>query len=183
MDAVRKQGLSYVKAVQKKALARPKAAPDLDGMMPLMITFERNLPALSILFQIIGSGLVIGSAAMWVLPGSTTAADLVLMKFGASVFMLFFGLAILMLSHSDNQPDAYFDPIRREVRVLQRSENGRPQTVLRRSFDSLGSARFSEKTLELYDMDGSVLMRLKIQSPEVRHALRLQLCNCVHIST
>lgn len=135
-----------------------------------------------ILFQIIGTVLVLGAGAIWVGPGSQTAADLIAIKFGASVFMLFIGVAVLMLSHSDNRPDAYFDPIRREVRVLQKCKNGRPKTVMRRGYDTLGSARFTGRTLELFDVDGIVLMRLKVECQETRLALRLHLCDCVNIS-
>ena len=80
-----------------------------------------------------------------------------------------------MRNHSDNQPDAYFDPIRNEVRVLQRNDRGRPETILRRSYDSLGCARFNNSSVELYDVDGSVLMRLLIDDAEVRKSLRQQL--------
>ena len=81
----------------------------------------------------------------------------------------------------DARPDAYFDPIRREVRVLQKNENGRPQTVLRRSYDTLGGARFAEDQVELFDVDGSLLMKLPLQSADVSHALKGQLSGSVTI--
>lgn len=154
-----------------------------EDFVPLMIAFEKSWPIGRILLQITGTVLVLGAAAMWVLPGSQVAADLILMKLGFSVFMLLCGVAILMVNHVDNRPDAYFDPIRREVRVLQKDSRGRPHTVLRRGYDSLGSARFTDRSIELCDMDGSILMRLRIKTPEIRQALRSQLCESVQILT
>lgn len=157
-------------------------APLLDEAMPLMITFAPNWPVRAVMFRVFGTALIFGAAGMWVMPGGSGAADLVLMKFGVSVFFLFCGLALLMQHHSDNQPDAYFDPIRREVRILQRNKRGRPQTVLRRSYDSIGSARFHDRSMELFDMDGSLLMRVPVASADIRHALRMQLSGAVNIS-
>jgi len=68
------------------------------------------------------------------------------------------------------------------VRVLQKNNRGRPQTVLRRSYDTLGSANFSGDTLELYDLDGSMLMRLPIDDANVRTALRAQLNGLVNMT-
>ncbi|MEY8837878.1 hypothetical protein AB9K41_02430, partial [Cribrihabitans sp. XS_ASV171] len=126
---------------------------------------------------------ILSSAAMWVMPGVTLSAEVALMKFGSSLFFLLCGLALLMMHHADNQPDAYFDPIRRELRVLQKNNRGRPHTILRRSYETLGSARFRDRQVELYDVDGSLLLKLPVQSPEVRQALRMQLSGLVNITS
>ena len=127
--------------------------------------------------------LILGSAGMWVLPGTSVDPDLMVMKLGLSFFLLLCGMVLLMMHHVDNQPDAYFDPIRREVRVLQKNNRGRPQTVLRRSYESLGSVKFHERQMDLYDVDGSILMKLPLASPEVRQALRIQLSGMVNIAS
>jgi hypothetical protein len=134
-------------------------------------------------FRIIGTALVLSASGMWLMPGSQYGPDVVLIKLGVSVFFFMCGLVLLMRNHADNQPDAYFDPIRNEVRVLQRNDRGRPQTVLRRSYDTLGSARFTDDTLEMYDVDGSMLMRLPIDNAEVRNALRAQLSGIVKLTS
>ena len=43
---------------------------------------------------------------------------------------------------------------------------------LRRSYDSLGGARFADDQVELYDVDGSLLMKLPLQSADVSRALK-----------
>jgi hypothetical protein len=150
--------------------------------MPLMLSFAPNWKIRTIVFQVIGTALVFSAAGMWLMPGSQVTADLMLIKLGASLFFFLCGLALLMRNHSDNQPDAYFDPIRSEVRVLQKNDRGRPQMVLCRSYESLGSVVFKSTAVELFDIDGSLLMRLLISDPEVRMSLRMQLCGQVKMT-
>ena len=127
--------------------------------------------------------LVLGAAALWLLPGVGGGdTEMVLFKLGISVIFLFAGLALLLQHHTDNRPDAYFDPIRHEVRVMQKNRRGRPQVILRRTYDSLGSASFTNKCVQLFDVDGSLLMRLQIDNAEVRHSLRNQLGGRVRLA-
>ncbi|GAA6192273.1 hypothetical protein DS909_15760 [Phaeobacter gallaeciensis] len=169
-------------AVQTQTFQTLPALSSYENKVPLMICFAPNWPIRTVLFRIVGTALILGSATMWIFPGSNLSADLALMKLGTSLFFLLCGLALLMMHHVDNQPEAYFDSIRREVRVLQKNNRGRPQTVLRRSYDSLGSVRFNEHFVELFDVDGSLLMRLPIETAEIRHTLRTQLSDHVTIS-
>lgn len=155
----------------------------LEDKVPLILNFRPDISFQSVTLRILGTALILGAALMWLMPGVGGDTQIVMMKLGFSIFMLFCGLVVLMLNHPDARPDAYFDPIRREVRVLQKNNKGRPQTVLRRSYDSLGSVRFLERSVELHDMDGRLLMRLTLGSNEVRHALRLQLSGAVPIAS
>jgi hypothetical protein len=45
---------------------------------------------------------------------------------------------------------------------------------LRRCYDSLGSVRFERRSVEICDVDGSLLMRFDLRDAAVRHALREQ---------
>ncbi|MGR3615241.1 MAG: hypothetical protein ACU0BB_04290 [Paracoccaceae bacterium] len=155
----------------------------IEDSIPLILNFRPDISFQSIFMRVLGTALILGAAIMWLMPGAGGDVQIVMMKLGFSVFMLFCGMVVLMLNHPDARPDAYFDPIRREVRVLQKNNKGRPQTVLRRGYDSLGSVRFHERSVELHDMDGRLLMRLTLGSNEVRHALRLQLSGAVPISS
>lgn len=156
----------------------PKGRAD-EPEMPVMLGFEGRRAVLRIVFRVVGTALVLTAPMLWVLPGSAVQADIMLMKLGVSLFFFLCGLALLMRNHVDALPEAYFDPIRRELRVLQKNDRGRPQTVMRRSYDSLGGARITTRAIELWDVDGSVLMRLPVDSPDVRQALRMQLSGLV----
>lgn len=147
----------------------------LDSRMPLMLNYEANWPLIKVFFRVIGTALILMSAGMWVVQTPWFTPDLILLKFGSSLFFLMCGLALLMRNHTEAQPDAFFDPIRREVRVLEKDDRGRPRTVLRRSYDSLGGANIQNKTVQLWDVDGSLLMRLVLDDDDARRALRAQL--------
>lgn len=158
------------------------AQADYEQAPPLMLSFAPNWPVRTVLFRVIGTALILSASGMWVLPGSQVDGDVVFIKLGVSIFFFMCGLALLMRNHADNRPDAYFDPVRGEVRVLQKNDRGRPQTVLRRSYDSLGTARFSDHMVELYDMDGTMLMRVPLASADIRQALRMQLSGRVQLT-
>lgn len=148
---------------------------------PLMLSFEPNWPVRVVLFRIFGTAFILSASAMWLLPSEALGGEMLLFKLGISVFFLFCGLVLLMRNHVDNQPDAYFDPIRQEVRVLQKNNRGRPQTILRRRYDSLGGVDFSNGSVQLFDVDGRLLMRLMITDAEARQALQSQLSGLVQI--
>jgi len=171
-----------MEAVKQSNTQNAVMIPSFEEAIPLVLRFSPNWPVRMVMFRIAGTALVLSASGMWLMPGSLFEPEVVLIKLGVSVFFFLCGLALLMRNHQDNQPDAYFDPIRNEVRVLQKNNRGRPQTVLRRSYDTLGSANFSGDTLELYDLDGSMLMRLPIDDANVRTALRAQLNGLVNMT-
>lgn len=149
---------------------------------PLMLTFAPNWPLRTVLFRIAGTAMILCASGMWLMPSVQADGGLMFIKLGVSVFFFFCGLALLMRNHEHNQPDAFFDPIRNEVRVLQKNDRGRPETILRRSYDSLGSVDFGTNSVELFDVDGSLLMRLLIDDEQVRKGLRSQLQGAVNVT-
>ncbi|NVO55642.1 hypothetical protein HW561_07560 [Rhodobacteraceae bacterium B1Z28] len=149
--------------------------------VPVMIAFAPNWKARMILSRVIGAFLIVSAFSMWLMPGSVIGADVWPIKMAASMLFLIVGVSLLTVEVLDPRPDAYFDPIRREVRVLQKNENGRPQTVLRRSYDSLGGAHFEDEEVQLFDVDGSLLMKLPLESADVSRALKGQLSQSVTI--
>jgi len=52
-------------------------------------------PVADILSGVTGAGLVAAALGLWVLPGSSMAADLLLMKLGLSLFLGLGGLALI----------------------------------------------------------------------------------------
>ncbi len=152
-----------------------------DKSVPVLISFAPNWKARLVLFRVLGAFLIVSAFSMWLMPGSVIGADVWTIKLVASLMFLILGVSLLTIEVLDPRPDAYFDPIRREVRVLQKNENGRPQTVLRRSYDTLGGARFVDDQVELFEVDGSLLMKLPLESADVSRALKGQLSGSVTI--
>ncbi len=149
--------------------------------VPVLIGFEPNWKVRMVLARIAGAFLIVMAFSMWLMDGSAMGTEVWPIKLAASLMFLLVGVSLLTIQILDARPDAYFDPIRREVRVLQKNENGRPQTVLRRSYDTLGGARFDDEQVELFDVDGSLLMKLPLQSADVGRALKGQLSGSVTI--
>ena len=158
------------------------AAADAEARLPIRLAQIGSPAIVSIFLRICGTALILTAPALWLLPGSSLAPDLLLIKFGMTLLFFLCGLALLMRNHSDSQPEVYFDPIRREMRVLQRNERGRPETILRRSYDTLGAVQFSKRSVELWDVDGSVLMRLSLPDESMRQVLRMHFSGLVRVS-
>lgn len=158
-----------------------RGVDDYGAYEAVTVAYSPRLGLEELLFRGAGSFLVLTAAGMWFLPGSQMDTDLVVMKLGVSLFFLLCGVALLMLHDSANRPAACFDPIRRELRVLAVAGDGRPQTLLRRSYESLGRVRFCGRAVELYDMEGQRLMRLNLQDAGQRAALQQQLRRLVNI--
>jgi len=156
-------------------------APYAGDGTPVRVAFGPRFPLVPTLFRAAGTFLILVASAMWLLPGSQLSADLVVMKLGASLFFLFCGLALVMIHHADNTPEVCFDPIRRELRVLVKSADGTPRTVMRRSYESLGRVAFHKTRIELYDFDGRLLMALRVGDPARRAGVEAQLRQLVHI--
>ena len=152
---------------------------DDDGMLPIRIGFEGNQAALRAFFRFTGAVFILSAPGLWLLPGSNADPSLVLYKVGAAIFFVFCGVALILRNKLFTQPEVYFDPIRREMRILLRNARGRPTTVLKRSYGSLGAAKITRRQLEIWDVDGSVLLRLPLADPEAHRALRLNLGDLV----
>lgn len=155
---------------------------DIDSRIPIKLAQGGSAAMIAVMFRIGGTALILAAPAMWIVPGSEVSPDLMLMKFGVTLFFFLCGLILLMRNHVDAQPEVFFDPIRREMRVLQKNDRGRPETILRRSYESLGTAHFSKRSVELWDVDGSVLMRLSLPDAKLRQALRMHFSGLVRVS-
>jgi len=131
------------------------------------------------LLRFTGTVLVLSGPGLWLLPGATADPALMLYKLGASVFFIFCGAALILRNKTLAQPEIYFDPIRREMRILHKTDRGRPVTVLRRSYDTLGAAKITGGQLEIWDMDGSILLNIPLADASAGDALRNQLAELV----
>ncbi|WP_420586765.1 hypothetical protein [Ruegeria sp.] len=168
-------------AMNTNAFEESASAASYEKSVPVLITFAPNWKVRMVLARLVGAFLIVMAFSMWLVPGSAMATEVWPIKLAASLMFLMVGVSLLTIQILDARPDAYFDPIRREVRVLQKNENGRPQTVLRRSYDTLGGARFADDQVELFDVDGSLLMKLPLDSADVSRALKGQLSGSVTI--
>ncbi len=146
-----------------------------DDRIPIKLRFKGNRGMLRAFMRFNGAVLILCAPGLWLLPGANVDPALLLYKLGASIFFLFCGTALILRNKAYVQPQVYFDPVRREMRVLHTNARGRPQTVLRRSYDTLGAAKIGARQIEIWDMDGSILLNIPLVDHEARSALRYQL--------
>ncbi|MEL7097981.1 MAG: hypothetical protein AAGM84_04055 [Pseudomonadota bacterium] len=107
-----------------------------------------------LLLTMLGVGLVIAALMLWVMPGSSFDADLLLMKGVLSVTMGAAGWAAL--SAGRTRPVAReieVDLVRREVRVVQRRPSGDSVEHVC-AFRDLGRAETAHGVVGLWDADG-----------------------------
>lgn len=150
---------------------RPKVRP---SPRYVKLSFDANASKMQVMFRIVGTALILGSAMMWFLPGLVFESDMVVVKFGGSLFFLFCGLALLMRNHADALPEVQFDPRLREMRVMQKDRKGESSLILRRSYDSVGAVYVSPAGIELWNKDGTPLLSLPVTDDEARQSLRQQ---------
>ncbi|MCF6432058.1 hypothetical protein [Leisingera sp. MMG026] len=151
--------------------------------VPLSLRLEANWKLRVALLRVLGAAMILSSTGLWLVPGAGADPDMNLIRIGISVVFLLIGLVLMTAHDAGNRPEACFDPVRRELRVLQAGSRGSPRTVLRRSYDTLGGARLTAVSVQLYETDGSLLIELPIGSAAMRSQLRDQLSGAVRILT
>ncbi|WP_254054892.1 hypothetical protein [Pseudophaeobacter sp. EL27] len=154
---------------------------NLSTAMPLVLSFEANWRLRTVLLRGLGLAMMVSASGLWLFPSSVADPELNLMKVGVSVLFFVLGLVLMTLRDLRNQPEACFDPVRRELRVLRRDAHGQPKTVLRRSYDTIGGARLKDGAVQLFENDGSLLIEVPLGSSAARSQLRDQLSGAVQL--
>lgn len=150
---------------------------------PLRLRLEANWTLRIALMRAFGAALILSAGGVWLMPSGAADAEMNLIRMGVSLLFLLVGLVLMSMFDRGARPEACFDPIRRELRVLRCDSQGRPRTILRRSYETLGGARLTANAVQLFEADGSLLMSLPIASAAMRSQLRDQLSGAVRILT
>ncbi|MEM8728417.1 MAG: hypothetical protein AAGF79_00750 [Pseudomonadota bacterium] len=138
------------------------------------VSFDTGSSAKRVFFQITGTLLILTSAAVWILPDPQVGTYFVIMKLLGSLFFMLCGLALLMRNHDEAKPEVHFDARRRELRVTQRNNQGRIETLVTRGYDSFGAVYVSASEIELWNSDGTPFLTLPVPEADLRSELRTQ---------
>ncbi|MBY6055837.1 hypothetical protein [Leisingera daeponensis] len=168
---------------QVSRMSGARALGAIAAASPLRLRFEANWKLRVVVMRLLGAAMILSATGLWLVQGAGADAEMNLIRFGISVAFLLTGLVLMTAHEPEGQAEACFDPVRRELRVLKRDAQGRPRTVLRRSYDTLGGARLSAATVQLFEGDGSLLIELPLGSAAIRSQLRDQLSGAVRILT
>jgi hypothetical protein len=149
----------------------------------LWLRLEANWTLRIAVLRGLGAALILSSVGMWLMPGVAVDPEMNLIRMGISLAFLLAGLVLMSVFDRGARPEACFDPIRRELRVMRSDSQGRSRTILRRSYETLGGVRLTADQVQMFEADGSLLMSLPIASAAMRSQLRDQLSGAVRILT
>ena len=149
--------------------------------MPLVLNFEANWRLRMLMVKGLGVAMILSASGLWLFSSGPADPEMNLIKVGVSVLFFVIGLVLMTVSDPRNQPEACFDPVRQELRVLRPDSHGQPKTVLRRSYDTIGGARLREGSVQLFENDGSLLIEVPLGSAAARSQLRDQLSGSIQL--
>jgi hypothetical protein len=172
---LRDPGEPMMHALKQPVFPSAASANAFETVLPVRLGFEGRHTVMSALMRFAGATLILSAPGLWLLPTHIADPSVALFKLGASIFFVFCGFALLLRNRAISLPEVYFDPRKREMRVMRKDRSGRPRTVIQRPYDSLGAAKIWRNKLEIWDVDGSVLISIPLDDPEARGALRMQL--------
>ena len=158
-----------------------RALGAIAGAAPLSLRFEANWKLRLVLLRVLGAAMILSSTGLWLVPGAGADPEMNLIRIGVSVAFLLVGLILMTAHEPGSQPEACFDPVRQELRILKLDKRGQPRTVLRRRYDSIGGARLTENSALFYEHDGNVLVEVPLGSAVARSQLRDQLSGAVQL--
>lgn len=120
--------------------------------------------------RVTGAALILAAAGLWLMPGSSWAADLLLIKLILSLVAGFAGLALIQNWTTLDAPEVEIDVVRRQVRLLRRT--GAQHSILHEcSFAELGRVEKTQNTLTLWDAHGDLLAEVAPVDPGMLKAL------------
>ncbi|ABF63779.1 hypothetical protein [Ruegeria sp. TM1040] len=142
---------------------------------PSQVTLRPGGSVSALLLRLLGGGMVLASTGLWLMPESGADPQMALIRIGVSVFLLFAGLCLLLQRDVKLPPEFHFDAQRNELRIEEMRSDGRPVVLMRRSYASLGAARFDGKVLQILETDGRLLAELPLEGRATRKLLLAQL--------
>tara|TARA_R110000764_G_scaffold40267_1_gene89996 strand:+ start:130 stop:633 length:504 start_codon:yes stop_codon:yes gene_type:complete len=118
--------------------------------------------------RVTGAGLILAAAGLWLAPGSSWAAEILLIKLVLSLVAGGVGLALVQTGGAPDTPQVEIDLVRRRVRVVGRT-GGKDVVLHDCSFADLGRVEKTSNTLVLWDAHGNLLAEV---APADRRALK-----------
>lgn len=148
---------------------------------PSQVSIRPGGSVSNLLLRLLGGCMVIAATGIWLVPGAGSDPQMALIRVGISVVLLFLGLCLALTRERSSCPEIQFDAKRREMRVEEVRHDGRPVVILRRSYASIGAARFTSKSVQLLEWNGKLLIELPLEGRATRKMLRNQLADFIRV--
>lgn len=137
-----------------------------------------NLPSFwsprTLVLRLLGGCMVLSSTGLWLVDGAGDDPQLALIRIGASVMLLFFGLSLMLLNDPAAQPEVEFDTAAKELRILETARRN-TKLVSRHPFDSLAGVQFTSGALTVYDLQGNVVVGVPLADAHSRRLIQTQI--------
>jgi hypothetical protein len=121
--------------------------------------------------RLVGCALALAAAGLWIAPGSSMEADVMLYKLILSITSIIAGLGLMHASARPVAPEIEIDTIRREVRLVRRSRKSGDTIVVRSSFADLGKVEVDGPFIRLWDGEMDLLAELTLHDHNARRSL------------
>lgn len=112
--------------------------------------------------RLTGVSLMLAALGIWMAPGATWDADIMLFKLILSVVAAIAGLGLLNASSTPRAPEVQIDTIRREVRLVRRLHGSEPLVLQSCSFADLAHAEHEGSNVSLWDQSGIFLAEVSL---------------------
>ncbi len=112
--------------------------------------------------RLIGVSLLIAALGVWIAPGATWDADIMLFKLILSVVGVIAGMGLISASGTPRAPEVHIDTIRREVRLVRRLRGSEPLVLQSCAFADLAHAEQDGSNVSLWDKGGIFLAEVSL---------------------
>jgi|HotLakDrversion3_2_1075589.scaffolds.fasta_scaffold02170_2 hypothetical protein len=124
------------------------------------------MPLLRAVAVFLGVSFVFGAVGLWVVPGSSYAADIILMKVLISMTCLYVGVVLIQVGEEVGKPEVHLDTLRREVRLVERARNGSGKLLGLHPFADLSGLELKGNRLIIHNREGELLASVELESEE-----------------
>lgn len=121
--------------------------------------------------RILGCALALAAAGLWIAPGSSIEADVMLYKLILSITSVIAGLGLMHASARPAAPQIEIDTIRREVRLVRRSRRDGDALVAKSSFAELGKVEVDGPMVRLWDAKLELLAEVTLHDQIAHRSL------------
>jgi len=138
------------------AAANPTKLETSSRLEPVQVT-GGGQPVLRGMKRVAGAGLAVMAFGMWVVPGSSYDAELIIPKLVVSLTALGAGFLLMQSGPAEPAPVAQIDPIRREVRLVSAHAGEDAEILQRTAFSDLSRVDRKGNRFRLFGPDHALM--------------------------